>query len=1065
MAIEYRIVTIGGEKLDALIAKNEKLTRALGKQHLENQKLEHDFSLLSAGLKNQTADITALTAKNKALESSVHTLSSANKNLSAATHASSAAAKSAISANNLLAASQKTLHGALRGTAGALGGLWLSYGQVIPMITAFVAVSTAVKSVKLGAEFEYMTKYANSISDMQVPLENMRKEILGMKDLAQSPTELAAAYVELQRAGYSSMESLKQLPAVAKYSTVAMQDMKTSVQQLVTMTNAFAKDGLTLETTGDIIAKAANSAATTFGEMQSALRTVVELSPIANFSLIDVAAAAGVLADNSLKGTYGTTALRTGISRMINPTAAVTKVLEKAGVSMAGFVDNNRIMTLRELLVEMNRLKSIMNAEDWAKFEVAAFGIRGLKLTPLIDQIDKFDEKVKGLKDSAGGVSEVFEGLSETAKVSFKNLGDDFERAMIKVFDSKGAVDIINDLRTSVQSQEFANGLATVSKGVIGIGAGMASVTAEYLKLPTWMADAGIISALFFGKGGKIAAVGLYALADAINNIAWAMKQLRNGDMTLMEFISSSSGDLRTQRAEVDRYGEAITTATKNVEKLQSALSHESEAMNPASYRETAKALEKSREALNGLLEARAKLQKTTPGTEAVAKSLNLIPRTTGAVGAPESALEKFMSGGAGNARKYNEMLAMLSRAGLSQQEAEIAEITAREKAHMKEILDVARSTGQSKDNIAKLSAAMQEKLREEVAAINKKYDDQDDATFKAGLAKVAARDAQAKKEAKEYADSLASAADFRRDLAKLKDGSNYNLHQKRGDEIDRQFEDDLAKEAKKLKTSRGMNTALYDELKAESDTMRDYYKQHDIEYLESQEGVYSGVHASILRISQDSKTLGQTISSSLVGAFNASADALTEFVVTGTGNFKTFTTSVLADMARILMREQSLKLFSTLASAAASAFSPSTSASNFSVTSGTSTPYFSPTPSYIGNALGNVFQGPGISAYSNKIVDKPTYFARGGNVMGEAGPEAIMPLKRGPDGKLGVQSSGGGANITLNSNVVVQAGAGGSDSEKEALGKRISAQIKGEWKQFLSDEMRYGGLLFNGGR
>ena len=40
----------------------------------------------------------------------------------------------------------------------------------------------------------------------------------------------------------------------------------------------------------------------------------------------------------------------------------------------------------------------------------------------------------------------------------------------------------------------------------------------------------------------------------------------------------------------------------------------------------------------------------------------------------------------------------------------------------------------------------------------------------------------------------------------------------------------------------------------------------------------------------------------------------------------------------------------------------------------------------------------------------KPTLFpmAQGMGLMGEAGPEAIMPLKRGANGKLGVQSSGG---------------------------------------------------------
>lgn len=51
--------------------------------------------------------------------------------------------------------------------------------------------------------------------------------------------------------------------------------------------------------------------------------------------------------------------------------------------------------------------------------------------------------------------------------------------------------------------------------------------------------------------------------------------------------------------------------------------------------------------------------------------------------------------------------------------------------------------------------------------------------------------------------------------------------------------------------------------------------------------------------------------------------------------------------------------------------------------------------------------------AFTNGIVHKPTaFFAKGGTpgVMGEAGPEAIVPLQRGPDGSLGVQMFGGAA-------------------------------------------------------
>ena len=67
-------------------------------------------------------------------------------------------------------------------------------------------------------------------------------------------------------------------------------------------------------------------------------------------------------------------------------------------------------------------------------------------------------------------------------------------------------------------------------------------------------------------------------------------------------------------------------------------------------------------------------------------------------------------------------------------------------------------------------------------------------------------------------------------------------------------------------------------------------------------------------------------------------------------------------------------------------------------------------------NADGGVYMSPGLSAYSGQVVSHPTVFpfARGIGLMGEAGPEAILPLKRGADGKLGV-SAGGGGGHTIN--------------------------------------------------
>jgi lambda family phage tail tape measure protein len=114
-------------------------------------------------------------------------------------------------------------------------------------------------------------------------------------------------------------------------------------------------------------------------------------------------------------------------------------------------------------------------------------------------------------------------------------------------------------------------------------------------------------------------------------------------------------------------------------------------------------------------------------------------------------------------------------------------------------------------------------------------------------------------------------------------------------------------------------------------------------------------------------------------------------------------------------------------------------------------------------NANGNAFASNNIIPYANGgIVNRPTMFkfARGGamatGVMGEAGPEAIMPLKRGADGKLGVASAGG-SNVTVN----VSVDAKGTQVQGDpGQGAQLGRVIAGAVQQELIKQQRPGGLL-----
>lgn len=73
-------------------------------------------------------------------------------------------------------------------------------------------------------------------------------------------------------------------------------------------------------------------------------------------------------------------------------------------------------------------------------------------------------------------------------------------------------------------------------------------------------------------------------------------------------------------------------------------------------------------------------------------------------------------------------------------------------------------------------------------------------------------------------------------------------------------------------------------------------------------------------------------------------------------------------------------------------------------------------------NAKGGAYASEGLSAHSNTIVNTPTYFAfaKGAGLMGEAGPEAIMPLTRSADGSLGVRMVGGESGSGVGGDTII---------------------------------------------
>jgi lambda family phage tail tape measure protein len=225
--------------------------------------------------------------------------------------------------------------------------------------------------------------------------------------------------------------------------------------------------------------------------------------------------------------------------------------------------------------------------------------------------------------------------------------------------------------------------------------------------------------------------------------------------------------------------------------------------------------------------------------------------------------------------------------------------------------------------------------------------------------------------------------------------------------DIDRWYQDqvkrlnDLAAQEK-----RKVSKEEEDELKAAHQRMLSEESVFQQKRLELQADWRNGARAATADfISEQQNIAGQTYDI-FRNLYSGLSDLITDFITTGKGDWKGFFDDLAKQITAFIVKQQLSKWLQSLSQAQGASASGGASSAGFwgSVISG----LFGG-----GSAKGNgFFQGQQITAFANGgILDRPTFFGMANGkfgVGGEAGTEAILPLHRGSDGKLGVRMAEG---------------------------------------------------------
>ncbi|ELY7491569.1 phage tail tape measure protein [Cronobacter turicensis] len=245
-------------------------------------------------------------------------------------------------------------------------------------------------------------------------------------------------------------------------------------------------------------------------------------------------------------------------------------------------------------------------------------------------------------------------------------------------------------------------------------------------------------------------------------------------------------------------------------------------------------------------------------------------------------------------------------------------------------------------------------------------------------------------------------------------------------------------------------------------DALDKKYRQAKASELDWRAGVSAGLADWMDNVSNIAGTVSQGITSTMDSAL----DNVSAMLVGNKASWKDWGLSVLQTISKVALQMAVVNamgggssgsgLFGSLLGGIAGGVAGSASGG---ASAGTAIQNYG--ASFQFNAKGGVYSSADLSSYSGSVVDTPTFFAfaKGAGVMGEAGPEAIMPLTRDATGRLGVKALGsgtqGGAGVSVSIGTInFTGGAGGAQGNTNAAGA-VANQLTGAILDTINSQLR----------
>lgn len=344
-----------------------------------------------------------------------------------------------------------------------------------------------------------------------------------------SASEVTQGFKYMAMAGWDVEQSIAAIDGVLSLAAASGEDLAL-VSDIVT--DGMTAFGLAADQAGrfsDVLASASSNANTNVAMLGESFKYVAPVAGSLGYSIEDTALALGLMANAGIKASSAGTALRSALTNMVKPTAAMEKEMKNLGINIKD--SNGEMKPMEVLLRDLRSAFSGLTEDQKASAAATIFGKEAMAgmLAIINASDDDFNKLSKSINESEGAAKQMADTMQDNLKGSLTNLKSALEELAIKVYDNlepmfksivggaQDVVDRLNNMSPAMQKVAVAVGILAASLGpLLTIGGTILVGVGHFMTLlPTLMP---LISGLAGPIGLVVGALGALAVAYALTS-------------------------------------------------------------------------------------------------------------------------------------------------------------------------------------------------------------------------------------------------------------------------------------------------------------------------------------------------------------------------------------------------------------------------------------------------------------------------------------------------------------------------------------------------------------------